>query len=64
MKSKGYSNIGGGWGGKGQIRCIMGSEHEFRRCFADELDLAPVVKTLDCAIHRINHYPADKYLGN
>ena len=27
-------------------------------------NLAPVVQTLDSAIHRINHYPADKYLGN
>ena len=27
-------------------------------------NLAPVVQTLDTAIHRINHYPADKYLGN
>ena len=25
---------------------------------------APVVQTLDSAIHRINHYPADKYQGN
>ena len=25
---------------------------------------APVVQTLDRAIHRINHYPADKYYGN
>ena len=25
---------------------------------------APVVQTLDSAIHRINHYPADKYKGN
>ena len=25
---------------------------------------APVVQTLDSAIHRINHYPADKYYGN
>ena len=24
----------------------------------------PVVQMLDCAIHRINHYPADKYYGN
>ena len=23
--------------------------------------LAPVVQTLDSAIHRINHYPTDKY---
>ena len=28
------------------------------------MDLAPVVQTLDSAIHRINHYPADKYYGN
>ena len=26
--------------------------------------LAPVVQTLDSAIHRINHYPADKYYRN
>ena len=26
--------------------------------------LGPVVQTLDSSIHRINHYPADKYLGN
>ena len=26
--------------------------------------LAPVVQTLDSAIHRINHYPVDKYYGN
>ena len=25
---------------------------------------APDVQTLDSAIHRINHYPADKYYGN
>ena len=25
---------------------------------------APVVQTLDSTIHRINHYPADKYYGN
>ena len=25
---------------------------------------APVVQTLDSAIHQINHYPADKYYGN
>ena len=25
---------------------------------------APVVQKLDSAIHRINHYPADKYYGN
>ena len=26
--------------------------------------LSPVVKKLDRAIHRINHYPADKYHEN
>ena len=25
--------------------------------------LAPVVQTLDSAIHRINHYPADSVIG-
>ena len=25
------------------------------------MKLAPVVQTLDSAIHRINHYPVDKY---
>ena len=28
------------------------------------IQLAPVVQTLDNAIHRINHYPADKYYRN
>ena len=28
------------------------------------VDQASVVQTLDSAIHRINHYPADKYYGN
>ena len=28
------------------------------------IDLAPIVQTLDSAILRINHYPADKYYGN
>ena len=28
------------------------------------LHLAPVVQTLDSAIHRINHYPPDKSLSN
>ena len=31
---------------------------------SDVRRLAPVVQTLDSAIHRINHYPADKYYGN
>ena len=28
------------------------------------LDQAPVVQMFDSAIHRINCYPVDKYLGN
>ena len=28
------------------------------------ISLAPVVQKLDSAIHRINHYPVDKYTGN
>ena len=27
------------------------------------IKLAPVVQTLDSAIHRINHYPADSVIG-
>ena len=38
-----------------------GPEQEFRRCFADEVNLAPFVQILDSAIHRINHYPIDRY---
>ena len=30
----------------------------------DKDDQAPVVQTLDSAIHRINHYPVDKYYRN
>ena len=30
----------------------------------DKDDQAPVVQKLDSAIHRINHYPADKYYRN
>ena len=33
-------------------------------CDSQDLCQAPVVQTLDSAIHRINHYPADKYYGN
>ena len=29
-----------------------------------ENTLAPVVQRLDSAIHRINHYPVDKYWGD
>ena len=33
-------------------------------CCYTFIRLAPVVQTLDSTIHRINHYPADKYYGN
>ena len=32
--------------------------------FFDTVNLARLVQTLDSAIHRIIHYPADKYKGN
>ena len=28
------------------------------------IDLAPVVQKLDSAIHKLNHYPVDKYYKN
>ena len=33
-------------------------------CHCLHIILASVVQTLDTAIHRINHYPTDKYYGN
>ena len=33
-------------------------------CLDGHTLLAPVVQTLDSTIYRINHYPADKCLGN
>ena len=30
----------------------------------DKDNQVPVVQTLDSAIHRINHFPADKYYEN
>ena len=33
-------------------------------CLNGHTLLAPVVQTLDSTIYRINHYPADKCLGN
>ena len=51
--------VRGGWGGReGEggnhpSLYLQGLRHQ-----------APVVQTLDSAIHRINHYPADKYYGN
>ena len=38
-----------------------GPEQESRRCFADEVNVAPVIQMLDSAIHRINHYPIYRY---
>ena len=47
---------------------VRRSSHETRRIklnsWATKKDKAPVIQTLDSAIHRINPYPADKYLGN
>ena len=47
-------------GTPGSIRTVAGQSEED----SGERGLAPVVQTLDSAIHRINHYPADKYYGN
>ena len=38
--------------------------HRVKSIVPPEKLLAPVVQTLDSAIHRINHYPVDKYYGN
>ena len=53
---------------KGQSRRVLKSwytsrdpEQGFRRRFTDGLNQAPVVQKLDSTIHRINHYPANKY---
>ena len=35
--------------------------HERMCVYMDATPLAPVVQTLDSAIHRINHYQANKY---
>ena len=57
--------------GIGKITQEKGTFFVILRCsivfFPDKMvdrDQAPVVQTLDSAIHRINHYPADKYYGN
>ena len=36
----------------------------FRASTFHDIPQAPVVRKLDSAIHRINHYPVDKYKGN
>ena len=37
----------------------------FDHCLKESVDIQVlVVQTLDSAIRRINHYPADKYWGN
>ena len=57
--------------GIGKITQEKGTFFVILRCsivfFPDKMvdrDQAPVVQTLDSAIHRINHYSADKYYGN
>ena len=37
---------------------------QWKSAFLGYKNQAPVVQTLDSAIHRINLYPADKYYGN
>ena len=43
---------------------IMMIDHFHQEFGKKNSSIAPVVQTLDSSIHRINHYPADKYLGN
>ena len=40
----------------------MGSHHLPRVHVNKPVDQAPVVQTSDTAIHRINHYPADRVI--
>ena len=42
----------------------LDSAISFPNNYPMDSNLAPVVQTLDSAIHRINHYPADKYFEN
>ena len=46
-----------------KLAAIIAIESRQRReqVFQEIVHLAPVVQTLDSAIHRIYHYPADKY---
>ena len=39
------------------------SYHRAPMYFSLFIDLAPVVQTVDNAIHRINHYPLDNAIG-
>ena len=41
--------------------CIYIAQAVGRQTSCEVTDQAPVVQTLDSAIRRINHYPADKY---
>ena len=46
---------------------IVGNSHgslqPSPQTFSAQSFLAPIVQTLDSAIHRINHYPADSVIG-
>ena len=39
-------------------------QRKFLKELCHDIYLAPVVQKLDSAIHRINHYPGNKYYGN
>ena len=46
------------------VQCLSTNWQSLANCSTvidKDIDLAPVVQTLDSAFHRINHYPADKY---
>ena len=49
--------------GSSLAHCVVSLDKELYSTFS-LFTQALVVQTLDSAIHRINHYPADKYYGN
>ena len=48
------------------VDCVKGDEKLSLKKVqtVSKIEQAPVVQKLDSAIHRINHYPADKYHGS
>ena len=49
---------------RGLAACVHGYTWSNFSPRCNPKSLARVVQKMDSAIHRINHYPADKYLGN
>ena len=49
---------------KQSIICTTASRTQFHWLQFHGPELAPVVQTMDSAVHRINHYPVDKSCRN